>query len=96
MDGTEGRRRGFVAEAQQLLDCFNQVEAATESIFLVLLLAGPRQGLGSSLTAVGGFGVVAAVIIAIVRWIPARRCHGRGAPNGGYQRRAAFRDHLQN
>jgi len=72
MDGTEGRRRGFVAEAQRLFECFNQVEAATGSIFILLLLMGPRQGPGSSLTAVGGFGVVAVLIIAIVRWIRGR------------------------
>jgi hypothetical protein len=72
MDGTEGRRRGFVAEAQRLFECFNQVEAATGSIFMLLLLMGPRQGPGSSLTAVGGFGVVAVLIIAIVRWIRGR------------------------
>jgi len=72
MDGTEGRRRGFVAEVQRFFDCFNQFEAATGSIFILLLLMGPRQGLGSSLTAVGGFGSLAVIIVAIVRWIRGR------------------------
>jgi hypothetical protein len=72
MDGTKEGRRGFVAEAQRFTDCFNQVEAATGSIFILLLLMGPRQGLGSSLTALGGFGGVAVIIVAIVRWIRGR------------------------
>jgi hypothetical protein len=49
MDGIEERRRSFVAEAQRFFDCFM-------SIFILLLLMGPRQGLGSSLTAVGALG----------------------------------------
>ena len=69
MDATEERRRGFVAEAQRFFDCINQVEAATWSIFILLLLMSPRQGLGSTLTAVGGFGTVAVFTVAIVRWI---------------------------
>jgi hypothetical protein len=72
MDGIEERRRSFVAEAQRLFDCFNQVEAATGSIFILLLLMGPRQGLGSGLTAVGALGSVAVIIVAIVRWIRGR------------------------
>jgi hypothetical protein len=48
MDGIEERRRSFVAEAQRFFDCFNQVEAATGSIFILLLLMGPRQGLAAA------------------------------------------------
>jgi hypothetical protein len=72
MDGIEERRRSFVAEAQRFFDCFDQVEAATGSIFILLLLMGPRQGLGSSLTALGALGSVAVIIVAIVRWIRGR------------------------
>jgi hypothetical protein len=72
MDGTDGRRRGFLAEVRRFFDCINQVDAATGSVFLLLLLLGPTQGLGSILTAVGGFGTVAVTIVAIVRWIRGR------------------------
>jgi hypothetical protein len=72
MDGTEARPRGFAAECRRFFDCLNQIDAATGSIFFLLLLFGPRQGLGSSLTAVGGFGTVAVIIVAIVRWIRGR------------------------
>jgi hypothetical protein len=43
MGGTEERRRGFVAEAQRLFDCFNQVEAATGSIFILFLVMGGHK-----------------------------------------------------
>jgi hypothetical protein len=72
MGGTEKRRRGFVAEVQRFFDCLNQVDTATGSIFFLLLILGPSQGLGSSLTAVGGFGTVAVIIVAVVRWIRGR------------------------
>jgi hypothetical protein len=72
MDGTEGRPRGFFAEFRRFFDCINQVDAATGSIFFLLVLFGPSQGLGSSLTAVGTFGMVAVIIVAIVRWIRGR------------------------
>jgi hypothetical protein len=74
MDGREDRQRqrGLVAEAQRFFACVNQVDAATGSIFILLLLMGPRQGLGSSLTAVGGFGAVAVIVVAAVRWIRGR------------------------
>ena len=71
MDGTE-ERRGFAAEVRRFFDCINQVDAATGSIFLLLLLLGPAKGPGSILTAVGGFGTVGVCIVAIVRFIRGR------------------------
>jgi hypothetical protein len=72
MGGTEKRRRGLVAEVQRFFDCFNQVDTATGSIFFLLAILGPSQGPGSSLTAVGAFGTVAVVIVAVVRWMRGR------------------------
>jgi hypothetical protein len=72
MDSTDRRRTGFLAEVRRFFDCINQVDAATGSIFLLLLLLGPTQGPGSTLTAVGGFGTVAVTLVAIVRWIRGR------------------------
>jgi hypothetical protein len=72
MGGTEKRRRGFFAEYRRFCDCFNRVDTATGSIFFLLVILGPSQGPGSSLTAVGAFGTVALVIVAIVRWIRGR------------------------
>jgi hypothetical protein len=72
MDGTEGTRRGFLAEVQRFFDCINQVDAATGSVFLLLVLLGPTQGPDSILTAVGGLGSTVVTIVAIVRWIRGR------------------------
>ena len=72
MDGTEGRRRGFFAEVRRFFDCINQVDAATGSVFILLLLLGPTQGPYSILTSVGGFGTIVVIIVAIVRWIRGR------------------------
>ena len=72
MGGTEKRRRGLVAEVQRFFDCLNRVDTATGSVFFLLAILGPGQGPGSSLTAVGAFGTVAVVIVAVVRWIRGR------------------------
>jgi hypothetical protein len=72
MDGTEGTRRGFLAEVQRFFDCINQVDAATGSVFLLLVLLGPTQGPDSILTAVGGLGSMVVTIVAIVRWVRGR------------------------
>jgi hypothetical protein len=48
------------------------IRLRTGSIFILLLLMGPRKSLGSSLTAVGGFGSVAVIIVATIRWIQGR------------------------
>jgi hypothetical protein len=72
MDRTEGRQRGFFAEVRRFFDCINEVDAATGSVFLLLVFLGPTQGPFSILTAVGAFGTVAVIIIAVVRWIRGR------------------------
>jgi hypothetical protein len=72
MDGTEGTRRGFLAKVQRFFDCINQVDAATGSVFLLLVLLGPTQGPDSILTAVGGLGSMVVTIVAIVRWVRGR------------------------
>jgi hypothetical protein len=72
MGGREKRRRGFVAEYRRFCNCFNRVDTATGSIFFLLAILGPSQGLGSSITAVGAFGTVAVIIVAVGRWIRGR------------------------